>query len=523
MIRTLNAVVVDDEPMIRRGIARIIEQHEGRWNVLGTFADGMEALDFIRRCKGDEIDLLVTDIKMPEMDGIRLIREAARDHRFETLVISGYDDFDYVRQALKEGAFDYVLKPVDRAQFRRQLKELGDRIRRRRKREEIEMLRRRMTGDDAGAVSGEWERIFPPGSYRLCCAAFDEPPQKMRGYSPKDWELLLYALENIAEETVDERAKDRTLRGWVWREPPRLCWMLLWGEEDAEQLAEQVRAAAGRNLKATVTVAVGSPFQGFADLRQCRNEVLSLLYMRPIGGGNRVYAAVRPPMESRAAPSERHSQLGERFRLAIRQDRPEDALQLMREALRELETLKSHEALEQAVQAILLQIAETWMQTNPGKGRQFIDAEAPRVHEYTSSFARLCGKLEEWGMEASRAWRAARPEADLSPVDKAREWIRRHLSEPLTIALIAEQIPMHPTYFCELFKARTGETVLDYVTRVRMEEAARLLRETDLRLAEVAERVGYRDIKYFRSQFKKMYGVLPSQYKDIAAEESFRS
>jgi two-component system response regulator YesN len=344
----------------------------------------------------------------------------------------------------------------------------------------------------------------------------------MRGYTAKDWTLLLYALENIAEETVDEWAEDQASCGWVWQEPPRRCWMLLRGNGDAELLAEKIRAAASRNLRTAVTVAVGRPFAGLTELRQSRNDVLALLHKRLIEGGNRVYAADRLPPRDEAAKSDRPRQIGHRVRLAIRQPSREDALRLMREAWRELESLASHEAIEQAVQAALLQIAEAWTQVDPGRGRQFIAAESARVHDDATSFARLCGRLEEWALEAADALRALRAEAGRSPVEKAREWIREHLAEPLTIAMIAERIPMHPTYFCEVFKTQTGETVLDYITRVRMEEAARLLRETDCRLAEVAERVGYRDIKHFRSQFKKLYGVLPSRYKEIDGDGGIR-
>jgi two-component system response regulator YesN len=117
---------------------------------------------------------------------------------------------------------------------------------------------------------------------------------------------------------------------------------------------------------------------------------------------------------------------------------------------------------------------------------------------------------------ASASLREKRRDSDRTPVEQAKRWIREHLEEPLTIQAIAGQIPMNPTYFCELFKMHTGETVLDHVKRLRMEEAARLLLETDGKLHEIADRIGYKDVKYFSSQFKKHFGVLPSKYKDIA-------
>ncbi|WP_046174283.1 response regulator transcription factor [Domibacillus indicus] len=108
----------------------------------------------------------------------------------------------------------------------------------------------------------------------------------------------------------------------------------------------------------------------------------------------------------------------------------------------------------------------------------------------------------------------ARSKEDVpGPIQTARQWINEHLSEPVTIEKIASLVYLNPTYFSEFFKQHTGETVLDYITRKRMEKARALLLASPMKIYEIASAVGYTDTKYFSRLFKKHYGELPSKYK----------
>ncbi|WP_050183437.1 response regulator transcription factor [Domibacillus robiginosus] len=116
-------------------------------------------------------------------------------------------------------------------------------------------------------------------------------------------------------------------------------------------------------------------------------------------------------------------------------------------------------------------------------------------------------------VQKKRAEKAHSEEDLLGPIQTARQWIDRHLSESITIEKIASLVYMNPTYFSEFFKQHTGETVLDYVTRRRMEKARTLLFASPMKIYEIAGAVGYADTKYFSKLFKKHYGELPSKYK----------
>lgn len=100
-------------------------------------------------------------------------------------------------------------------------------------------------------------------------------------------------------------------------------------------------------------------------------------------------------------------------------------------------------------------------------------------------------------------------------IELATQWIQDHLGEALTIEKIAAQVFMNPTYFSEYFKRKTGITVLDYVTKKRLEKALNLLQSTNMKVYAISETIGYNDTKYFSKLFKKHYGLLPSQLRNI--------
>lgn len=112
--------------------------------------------------------------------------------------------------------------------------------------------------------------------------------------------------------------------------------------------------------------------------------------------------------------------------------------------------------------------------------------------------------------------RQARSGSVVKPVEAAKDWIGRNLGSPITVKKIAEQVHMNPTYFCQYFKLQTGETVLEYVTRARLEQARRLLADPAAKLRDVSRAVGYQDVRYFSRLFRQHFGQLPSEYRGTA-------
>ncbi|MDQ0112060.1 response regulator transcription factor [Paenibacillus harenae] len=112
----MNIIIVDDEEFIRLGLQKILLKMDLDIQVIGSFSNGMDAWTNIAKLSPGELDVLITDIKMPMMDGLRLI-EHIRDKSIAMIVLSGFSEFEYARKALRQGVKDYLLKPIDKAQL----------------------------------------------------------------------------------------------------------------------------------------------------------------------------------------------------------------------------------------------------------------------------------------------------------------------------------------------------------------------------------------------------------------------
>src|SRR3954447_10003749 len=124
LIRT---VIVDDEGRIRRGIERMVRSLGDEWEIVGTFSDGLEVYEAVLN-QSLSFDLLISDIRMPEMDGLTLNKKLKNHLSFLTIFISRFDDFEYLQTALRDGAVNYILKPIDKEQFQIQMDEVKQKI-----------------------------------------------------------------------------------------------------------------------------------------------------------------------------------------------------------------------------------------------------------------------------------------------------------------------------------------------------------------------------------------------------------
>ncbi|HZG85438.1 response regulator [Paenibacillus sp.] len=541
---TIRALIVDDEPRIRRGIERIVRSCGDEWEVVAVAADGREALAALREHRG--VDLLITDVKMPEMDGLALIREAKKEFTFVPLLISGFDDFEYLQTALREGAADYILKPIDREQLRQRLEEVKakivgsrlDRLKRGELEQQAERLKqtRRIqwlsyitsAGLDVSRL-GYWVDEFPEGKFRLLYVSIDTPPVKTRAYTAKDWEAFLYAMENMIEELTSGKRDGTGGGGWCWRGGDSDFWALLHAcddegveptEEAAQDVADRIRSAIQKYTPFTVSVSVSDLIEDLYLLPDARRRTLSLMNARLLFGGNRTFL---PSFEEASASREAEraepelQRLAERIRqAAVRGDAAECA-RLCRAFFQEASDLDAPHRIQRAAQRLILQLHAAGLEH---AGPERYDAasleealqaarSAPDLHRLRETAANLARRVAE---DAA----AAREGGGAKPIEQAKRWIEEHLAGDITIKKIADHVYMNPTYFCQYFKTQTGDTVLDYVTKLRMERAKALLRDPALKLQDVSERVGYHDAKYFSRLFKEWTGSTPSKYREQA-------
>ena len=363
MLRTF---LVEDEIVVRETIKKMIPWEQYGYELVGEAPDGEVALPMIKNLKPD---LLITDIKMPFMDGLelsRLVKKALTD--IKIVILSGYNEFDYAKEAIKMGISDYILKPVTSAALVEALKRVADTIREEREREKL------------------LERYF--ASYKKYTEFLDQTDY--RG--------------------VDRRLIEEFLK--------------LGSVDECETFVEEYFAAVGEN--------------NYKSLLLRQYMVVDIFYC--------VQEFVR--------------------NLGIEEELPESFRDIKRipQAITEVEKTK---------------------------------------HYLVGLFG--CALEVRDRVSSDRYGQVIR---------EAKSFIKENFSRgDFSLNLVAAHIGVSPSYFSSIFRQETGQTFVEYLTRVRIDSACEMLKCTNLRTAEIGERAGYNDPHYFSSAFKKVMGMSPKEYK----------
>ncbi|MGO4537131.1 response regulator transcription factor [Paenibacillus sp. 2TAB19] len=500
-----HVLIVDDEPIIRNGLKSFID-----WGGLGLIlegdcANGKEALGVLRE---KPIDILVTDIKMPVMDGLELTRQAlAINPSIKIILISSYNEFEYVREGMKQGAIDYLLKPTLEAEeliaVLQRCKDLLARGRKQvvehqqlvkqtalldRKRLEQDVIRSLFSGNPGlrfGDLFG-----MNGGTYTCAYVTADGLTEWQETYGNlhlsmmyEDIQTLFYDWSEIGCAPI--MSGEGLLLVYPERSPKV-------GEEKA--LLARFQSLVANELSLSVTIG----YNASADtewLKTGMERSRTAAMRRFYDGVGSVYewedgeekTLTKPNLRSDSTAQAAIDSFIERWR--TEQPLPE---QVRREAY-ELLTVLSYKNGDSKVSfdfRELVRRCETLGQ---------LEAAIHSLSEEMESPNRM--KLTDKGHGAQL-------------IAKAMEYIKLHYREELTLQDVADSIHVSKSYLSNLFKKQSGHNFIDYVIDLRLHEAKRLLMENEIKIYEVAERSGFNDVKYFSKLFKKMTGMTPVEYRD---------
>ncbi|WP_226037457.1 response regulator transcription factor [Aquibacillus saliphilus] len=538
MRRKIKTIVVDDEPRLRRGVEKLVRSIGEEWEIVGGFNSAIECLE---TCQTQELsfDLLITDVKMPGMDGLTLINKLKEVTNFHSVVISGYDDFTFLQTAIREGASDYLIKPIDREEFKNQLMEIKKKIVSQWQDlklikdmevkasqlsyvKQLQKLSELTWQQEIDLSLLEWTKDFPSGQYRLLYFSMDNLSNKLKTYQKEDWGIWNFAIDNIC----DEMENDLTLQSWRWPGEDLSFWVLFHTDEEMDreifvdhcfQFADQLKKNMRQFTPFTCSVAISRKIKDLALLTSIKEELLTYIQFRLVYGGNQVFSdeSVKKWNEDKSGTV--NKKIGnqiERVVFSLDNKRKKQTKHEIAGLLTMIESLESPKEIEQSIHMFGIKVINFMINRSQAIDGMSLMNEVSGLTTRTANLFELRNKVYEWMKKVLNILELNNKEMTDNPIDIAKQWIVNHLDKNITIQKIADNVYMNPTYFCEYFKNQTGETVLDFVTRVRLEKARDLLTSKDLKIYDVSEMVGYTNAKYFSKLFKKYYGETPSQYKD---------
>lgn len=535
----MNIIIVDDEKVIRNGLSYIISQLGTGDKVVGIFAEAAEALDFCAR-RHTEIDLMITDIRMPNMDGLELIQHVrSRYPHIQGIVLSGYDDFDYARTALRLGAVDYLLKPADKEELRKVLHKAKAQLANNRQQQKnpsrsviVDNLMSGLFRGDPGTfkeAAAYLDQAFPADGPRSYCAAgvaIDHLPERKMNAADKS--LFQYFIRKSAEEMLCDETPPK---GLILQDKAGDVIMLFILEPHSEgrrltaipdKLNQLLDHIAG-HIRYPVTIGISRQVQSIADFSEMYNQVQSALKSRMMAGTNRLIF-YDPPLKDQLSPHIPSSA----FRQVITAYAVGDAEQLEAAGLSFVDKLYHAKVTPEQAIGYLLKL---FYQVSEYLGEIGMQSLESNITTWSSikQTVELCTTREllefhlvdllKKILEEILAYRAeSKPKFILQAV----QYIQANYASDITLNEVADVIGMYPTYFSEQFKHHMGETFIDYLTKVRIQQAKKLLKESEIPVFQLCEKVGYATPAHFTKVFKKATGVTPSKYREDATSHRLK-
>lgn len=535
-------MLVDDEFEIRNGLKLKIDWPALGFVIAGEAANGREALQLLER---ESFDLILTDIRMPVMSGIELLKQCAENFpRTQIIVLSGFDDFHYVKSALQCGARDYLLKPVirgDLTQILGKLREELDAERRSsgerqamqyRLRQNLILMREQLMLDWIGnddedrnpSLRQEIERLEmnpwlnDDRSLRFVSVEYRVPDGRLDGPSASGG-LFRLAFQLVCRETAQDARFAPDVFPFFHRGYPRMMHFLVScpdgsaNEARAGELCKQVQSYVRRYLRVETVIGVGSAVRGLDRLREGFLSSL-MAWGRSQTGIVSQIVSVDP---SHDAFGESFPETEKRLALALENGDLNGFANTLQGVFR---------AGEHPTQGVAAFVLRVMLLLDRTAGKYRLDIPETQQWMFPETMWRLPSDaaalpyLTEMASRVIEGVKGSRTSGGIEAAEEARKYIDAFYMNDLSLTMLANRFHINPTYLSELFKKQTGSNFSDYVAQVRIGRAAELLGDPSMRLSDIAELVGFANASYLSSVFKKHYGISPNEYRHLPASPS---
>lgn len=542
-------ILVDDEEDVREGVVREIDWEAIGFEVIEKAENGREALEMVERLQPD---VVVTDIQMPFMNGLQLA-EAIRE-RFPTIkliILTGHDEFEYAQRAIKLHIDEYVLKPFSAQELINALLKVKGHIQEEvAHRENVQLLmehyrksmpvlkenflatlmNRKLPREEVVEKAANYGIEISGKSFVAAVMSIDGvliPEEELENreelsksvslkYSP-DQALKYFALLNITEEIVNKRRL-----GLVFMHNDQVVVLAVRESEDREtslqetmKVLEEVRQNVEKYLKFTLTVGIGTVMKDVTKISYSYEDAVLALDYRLILGNNRIISI--DDVEMRSVEKVRFDDVKEHaLTRCIKVGTNQEIRETMDELFQGIEGAVSVKDYQIYLLEILTCILKAAKDSNLNVDEVFGDNFIPftEINKFTSLeeakkwLAELCGSMMNH-IATDRQYTYK------NLVEMAKDYTKNHYHEgDITINKVCGHLHISAGYFSSIFKKETKMTFVNYLNHIRMEAAKEMLRSTDMKALEIAEKVGYADANYFSFSFRKNVGVSPKEYRN---------
>ncbi len=523
----MKLIVADDEKVILGGLVKLINWEELDLELAATAEDGKELYEKIKEYKPD---IVISDVKMPEMTGIEVAKRV-KDEGFEDIkfiFVSGYQEFVYVKEALSEGAVDYLLKPVSAKDLENSIKKAVNLIEKitvydifnRDNETEIESI--------IGSINAESEfdkkrliETFNDANISLddkflvglTLGIVPADEKRLKEQSLSTYQLKKFSLFSKFYDSLKRRRQAFIVKN----EEECICLMCVFDTKDKniffEKYIQSLRNDIEKEYELELRMGIGNIVNDVKDLKDTYRASLQAFNMYFFEERNVLYAdniKKLPPVPFTAY----NDGIEKIFKSIVAKDG-----KFLKNVDMFLMLLKKiHYGNEYAVKARVMyftgEIGVRLVNYRLIKSDfyELQDALQKEVEE-KSTFREVHACVMKYYENIAAEICQSEKHRDKNSIESIKKYIKENYKEDITIKQLAKMSSVSENYFSAMFKRETGKNYKTYLTDVRMEVAIELLMTTDMKAYEIGFEVGYNNPRRFVDTFKERYGISPSEYK----------
>lgn len=519
-------LLLDDEEIVLKGIQKVFDLPSFGFELAGVFSNPLKALEQI---EGLNPHLIITDVKMPQMDGLEFASEVKKKcPETEIVILSGYDDFSYAQAAVKIGVSDYLLKPIKKEDFSTMLRHMHRKIEDKQSRENQYQMLKELVKNSYIELKNRFylalaeTNQFNENLYEALSRHGHQQLQeedflliRLDTYqisTPGDYMSAIGKLTQEVETVLSDYGK--VIDFWS---DECLYFILfdLW-EEQYEDVRETVNVLVDTKKKEGIEMSVGFSHmhQGIGELFEAKNDCLRQIFM--LEANIDEMSEANPVQRREINITIPYTEIENLFHSISVNDR--NGIESIIEKIYEIPENNIHVLFRDYFSSItflvLLRIYQLQNKYNiQGKivTQELLDLKNLR-REYPSSPDQK-HLVREVSLKLADVISNQKVAAPSKMIQAALDYINRHFSENISLQEVADNINISKNYLCDIFKKEIGITFINYVTNLRIEKAKEFLANTDMKMYEVSNAVGYNDYAYFSQIFKKHTGTTLSAYR----------
>lgn len=520
--------LIDDEDIVREGMKDLIPWKELGLELVGDSEDGEDALELIKTLRPH---IILLDINMPRINGLELAKIVRETYpEIKIVFITGYDEFSYVKSALKIGVEDYVLKPISKLEMIEILNKIVMKIDHEKKQqEEVKSILNRVKqsipliqqkcleeilfeGIEMSILGRRCEQANIPWKKRNYGIILLQNDNKIEGSNGEN--LTYFAIQNIVRELIEEQ-----ISGILFEDEDKIG-VLYYSDDEIKDREEkylntigQIKESIAQHIGVTVTIGAGKLVENISEIKYAYQGAKQVLVSSFFGRKEQII------LEEVDTGKENIVSIQTRIKW-------ENQL---------IETIQKGIVITTVTEEICNQMKELhlsiegchsiWEGLVGNLLKKFVQIDETVVHIFNTPInieeemrtRKTLLEIKDWVDKLYMNclnYIENQSSPNKNQIKEAMNFIEKnfHRTE-LSMKMVCDHIHLSPSYFSSIFKKETGLTFVQVVTEHRMEKSKELLLYSMFKTYEIAEQVGFTDPHYFSSAFKKQFGISPSEYR----------